>query len=93
MNEKGFRVEVLVFSCNNGFVFVAVPLDHVAEVQRRLKGLGIGSSLHSIEEGEVMVLHPHTNLGPARIHALLAGQGWPSRRGGDLGRESHKGQA
>lgn len=83
MAEKAFRVEDLAIGSNNGFVFVAVPPEHVAEVQRCLAELGIGSSLHTMEESEVTVIHPHTNLAHARVHALLAGQGWPSRHGGD----------
>ncbi len=86
MAEKTFRVEDLVIGSNNGFVFVSVSPEHVAEVQRRLAGLGIGSSLHPAEEGEAKVIHPHTNLGPARVHALLAGQGWPGKNGGAGGR-------
>jgi hypothetical protein len=93
MSEKGFRVEDLVIGSNNGFVFVAIPPEHVAEAQRRLADLGIGSSLHAIEEGEALVLHPHTNLGPARVHALLAGQGWPSSHGGNLGHQPHEDQS
>jgi hypothetical protein len=83
MGEKAFRVEDLVIGSNNGFVFVAVPPEHVAEVQRCLAELGIGSSLHALEAREDRVIHPHTNLAPARVYALLAGQGWPSRHGGD----------
>ncbi len=81
MADKAFRVEDLVIGSNNGFVFVAVAPEHVAEVQRRLTDLGIGSSLHSLEQGADKVIHPHTNLGPTRVHALLAGQGWARKRG------------
>jgi hypothetical protein len=85
MAEKAFRVEDLVIGSNNGFVFVAVPPEHGAELQRRLTELGIGSSLHAMEESDDTVIHPHTNLSPARVYALLAGEGWPSRQGGDRG--------
>jgi hypothetical protein len=85
MANKAFRVEDLVIGSNNGFVFVSMAPEHVAEVQRRLADLGIGSSLHTLEEGADKVLHPHTNLSAGRVHALLAGQGWPGRRGGPGG--------
>ena len=93
MGEKVFRVEDLEFGSNNGFVLVAVAPEHVAEVQRRLADLGIGSSRHALEKGEATVIHPHTNLSPARILALLAGQGWPRRHGGDRGQQPNNGQS
>ncbi len=83
MGDNELRIEDLVFGSRNGFVFVAVPPAHAAEVKRRLKTLGIGSSLHALEQGDAKVLHPHTNLAPDRVRALLAGQGWPRRRGAD----------
>jgi hypothetical protein len=87
MSEKTFRVEDLVIGSNNGFVFVAVTPEHVSEVQRRLADLGIGSSLHISDEGTDSVIHPHTNLAPARVHGLLAGRGWPGRNVRDGGQQ------
>jgi hypothetical protein len=81
------------FGSNNDFVFVAVPPEHVAEVQRRLADLGIGSSLHGIEEGETRIIHAHTTMSPDRLHTLLAGKGWPSRLGGDRGQQPGEGQS
>ncbi len=91
MGKKGFRVEDLVFGRYNGFVCVAVRREHIAEAQRCLADLGIGSSLHFVEEGNLTVIHPHTNLAPANIQALLLGQGWPSRHRGDCKDQAHKG--
>jgi hypothetical protein len=93
MAEKALRVEDLVIGSNNGFVFVGVSPEHVAEVQRLLADLGIGSSLHTMEEGESTVIHPHTNLAPSRVHGLLSGQGWPGRKGGHRRHEPDNGQS
>jgi hypothetical protein len=90
MAKRELRVEDLVFGTNNGFLFVAVRREHLAEVQRLLEGLGIGSSRHFVEEGNLTVIHPHTNLAPDTLHALLLGHGWPSRRGGDCKDQAHK---
>jgi hypothetical protein len=84
MSDKDqLRVEDLSFGGRGGFVFVAVPAEHATELQNRLDGLGIGSSLHPAEAGSAAVVHPHCNLSPERIRDLLLGRGWAKRRGSE----------
>jgi hypothetical protein len=93
MAANRLRVEDLVFRTNNGLVLVEVPREYALEIHWRLEVLGIGSSLYAGEEDEAVVVHAHTNLAPARVRALLAGQGWPRRHGGDRGTQGHKRQS
>jgi hypothetical protein len=71
MLSDRIRSRELVVSQVEGRIFVGVPWDRADQIQDRLRGQGIGSTLHLDPRGREARLELWTNLRLERVRELL----------------------